>query len=163
MSGPTVDDRLLRCYQAVALSGTRLASARGIDLIERGTSLAEADLWKCYSQTLKALGRHEDSLSAQIHAAGMRHPSPERDSRLRRLRWRLALLRASKGRRRDALATVMSPAQPPRRRSSPLEVAGRGMLGMVATAAAAIGAARWHPDRASRGIVRQEGSTGWGV
>ncbi len=115
LSGPTVDDRLLRCYQAVALSGTKLASARGIDLIERDTSLAQADadLWKCYSQTLRALGRREDSLAAQIHAAEMRHPSPERDTRLRRLQWRLALLRASKGRRRDALATVQLQASLP--------------------------------------------------
>ena len=36
LSGPTVDDRLLRCYQVVALSGTKLASARGIDLIGAG-------------------------------------------------------------------------------------------------------------------------------
>lgn len=162
VAGPTVDDRLLRCYQTIVMSGRGVDSTKGIDLIERDISLAEADadLWKCYSRTLRALGRREDSLSAQIRAAAMRHPNLERDSRLRRLHWRLALLRASKGRRRDALATIRSGSRMRSRQSGTLDLAGRGMLNILAAAAAAVGASHWHPDRASRGIGAWDAEAG---
>jgi hypothetical protein len=153
VTGPTVDDRVLRCYQVIATSGAKLKSTKGIELIERDLSLAEADadLWKCYSRTLRAMGRREDSLTAQIRAAAMRHANPERDSRLTRLSWRLALLRASKGRLRAALAAVRPP--PSGGHGIAVNALGYGLLTVMATAATALGAGSWHPDRASRGIA----------
>jgi hypothetical protein len=151
ISGPTIDDRLLRCYGAMIDAGGRAPSAKGIELIERALACAEgdADLWKQYGRTLRAMGRREDALEAQMRAVSMRSAGSGRDRRVRHLRWRLAFLRASKGRRADALATVRgSVPTNDASRASLLELAGRGMLKVVATGAAAVGAGYWHPDRA---------------
>ena len=159
LSGPNIDDLLRRCYL-----GTLAGSERALTATTHATSLGEAagdrkgddittivallgngstdpDTWKLYGQALERCGRLEDGLAAQLRALTMRDPSEQRDRRLRRLGWRLAMTRARRGRRGDALATLAAlPASGGQGRvRGRVGFLRRSLLRLVGTAAALTG------------------------
>jgi hypothetical protein len=133
VSGPPVDELILRCSRAIL---------SGVELIERsgGPLDADADLWKRYGKTLRSLRRYEDALVARIHAARLRSPNARRDARLRRLRWQLALLQASRGSAERAVATL-SP------RGDGHGIAARALVRGLTAVAWGLAAPWWHPDQ----------------
>ena len=101
---------------------------------------ADANTWKLYGRALHRQGQIEEGLAAQLNGLTMRDPSGQRDRRLRRLGWRLALVRARQGRRGDALATLQSLPAPDgkdRAREAAVGFVQRNLLRLVGTLAAA--------------------------
>ena len=110
LSGPNVDDLLRRCYLMTISWGKREFTSEDMATIgeflqSRG---GDANTWKLYGRALQRRGQIEDGLAAQLRALTMLDPSEHRDRRLRRIGWRLAMVRARRGRRAEALATLAS-------------------------------------------------------
>jgi hypothetical protein len=161
IAGPVIEESLVRCYSARPAPATDRALRFGVGCIEQelARGQGDAETWKRYGQALAALGRREAGLEALVRAQTMRPPSPASERRLRRLQWRLAVLRASKGRRRPALAALPKVAGLPasgdgstvgRSRATVAEAARRGAIHLLAVGAAVTGARFWHPDRGRR-------------
>jgi Sulfotransferase family len=161
IAGPVIEESLVRCYGARPAPATDRALRTGVACIEQelARGLGDAETWKRYGQALTALGQREAGLEALVRAQAMRPPSPASERRLRRLQWRLAVLRASKGRRSSALAALPKAGCLPasgarntigRSRATAAEVARRGAIHLLAIGAAVTGARFWHPDRARR-------------
>jgi hypothetical protein len=161
IAGPVVEESLVRCYSARPAPDTGRALRLGVGCIEQELALGQGDAetWKRYGQALAALGQREAGLEALLRAQSMRPPSPASERRLRRVQWRLAVLRASKGQRRSALAALPKATDRPaggdgskveRGRAAVLQLARRGAINLLAIAAAVTGAHFWHPDRARR-------------
>ena len=137
--GPLIDERLLRCRCSIPGPAAKAALADDLRRLEPALARGYGDwaTWKWYGAGLRRLGRHEDGLQAEILALQASQSRGQVPSRLKRLRWRLALLRATKGQRVAAQVTLAG-ARSWR----------HACLGIIATAASVAQAARWHPDRA---------------
>ena len=168
IAGPVIEESLVRCYSARPAPATDRALRIGVARIEQELARGpgDAETWKRYGQALAALGQREAGLEALVRAQTMRPPSPASERRLRRLRWRLAVLRASKGRRRSALAALPKAGDLPasgdgstvgRSRAAVVEVARRGAIHLLAIGAAVTGARFWHPDRVRRQGAQNRG------
>jgi Sulfotransferase family len=146
ISGPLVDERLLRCRCAISGRAAKAALADDLRRLEPALERGYGDwaTWKWYGAGLRRLGRHEDGLQAEILALEKSASRARVPPRLERLRWRLALLRASKGRAAEAQATLAS---------APWW--WRAFLRAVSAVASVARAPRWHPDRAL-GIPRTD-------
>lgn len=143
LAGPLVDERLVRCRSALRGTAQRAALAQDLQRLEPALARGYGDWasWKWYGVGLRRIGRREDGLEAEIRAMRSSPARGQVPARLRRLRWRLALLRAMTGRLTQALATVTD--------STPWQ---RGALRAVA---GWLRPARWHPDR-GHGIPGEE-------
>ena len=149
IDGPYVEEQILHCRceqkdvprERVQESVTTLENA-----IRNGHD--EWSAWKWYGQGLMRLGRIEDGLAALLKATELHAGGKRQDKRIDRLTWRLALLRASKGRLGEALATL---GASPREAEAPTGVRlgwlRRATVRVTAVAAALVGARFWHPDR----------------
>lgn len=145
LSGPNVDDLLRRCYLSTVSTGEReLTSADMATIVEfLASPRADANTWKLYGRALHRQGQIEEGLAAQLNGLTMREPSGQRDRRLRRLGWRLAIVRARQGRRGEALATLASLPAPDgkdRAREVAVGFVQRNLLRLVGTLAAVTGA-----------------------
>ena len=153
IDGPYVHEQILHCR--CELKDTDKSLMRdGVTALEQALRHGhdEWSAWKWYGQGLVRLGRVEDGYSAMLTASEHQPGGAHRAKRIRRLVWRLALLRASKGRLREALDTLarVPPDLKPERNepgSGALSALRRGVLRVVAAAAVLIGARHWHPDR----------------
>lgn len=153
MLGPVLDEAILLCARSAAESEVPATSLAAIEVIERdgGIRGPDADLWKRYGQTLRAMGRHEDGLVAEIHATGLRSPGPRRNARLRRAHLRLALVQARKGRADRAVATFKAAKRYADETSGlwarMLDRLAPLSLRVTAAVMWLLGASWWHPDR----------------
>jgi hypothetical protein len=162
ITGVAVEEQLLHCR--CELPGTdRVAFEQGVAALERALARGQEEwsVWKWYGHGLVKLGRWEDGLRAMLSATERQPGVNHKLKRVRRLVWRLALLRASKGRLEEAIATLATRPEPPNAARSPQMVAvtsalRRLALKLVAAGAIAVGAPRWHPDRVL-GIPRHGG------
>ena len=144
IAGPLLEERLLRCLCELPRASARQGLARGVRHLEQALprGYGDAITWKWYARALILLGHREDGLVAMIESARRRQPSPGSQARLRRLAWQLALVRASKGRRHDALA-ALGHDLPENAADTPgvqAPVVERSVIRLVATAAVALGA-----------------------
>ncbi len=149
IGGLYVEEQILHCR--CELRGTDRALLReSVGRMERALARGheEWSAWKWYGHGLVQLGRLEDGYRAMLTATERQPDSGHRSRRIRRLVWRLALLRASKGRLREALATLaQSPEAPGPSGSSLVDTLRRAALRAVSAAAVVVGAPWWHPDR----------------
>ena len=153
IGGILLEEQLLRCrceqtrFDRGAIEGNVAALER-----ELARGRQEWSVWKWYGRGLVRIRRWEDGVRALLQAIQL-HPAggPQRRRR-RRLLWRLAVLRASKGDLAEALTVLATrprrPAPPkfPRLRVVRSRVR-RTALSVTAAIANLTGAARWHPDR----------------
>ena len=155
IAGATVEEQLLRCRCELS-SVSHSAIEQSVHAAEQALRAGQDEwsLWKWYGHGLVRLRRWEDGLEALLSATERHTAGGVQKRRTRRLIWRLALVRASKGRLEGALATFAnSPTRPgppknPRVRAARRHVR-RGVLRVVASLALALRAPRWHPDRSS--------------
>ena len=150
ISGVAVDEQLLHCR--CELKGSdRAAIKENVASLEAALARGQEEwsVWKWYGHGLVRIGRWEDGLQAMLSATERQPRGNHRIKRTRRLVWRLALLRASKGRLQEALATLSNiPVRTDGASwSAALDRFRRLTLRVVATVAVMIGAPKWHPDR----------------
>ena len=151
--GVILEEQLLRC-RCEQVRFDRDAIERNVAALERelARGYEEWSVWKWYGRGLVRIRRWEDGVRALLLAIQL-HPAagPQRRRR-RRLLWRLAVLRASKGDLADALGVLAArPRRPmppkfPRLRLVRSRVR-RTVLLVTAALANLTAAARWHPDR----------------
>ena len=145
LAGPLVDERLVRCRCALRGTAQRAALAQDLQRLEPALARGYGDWasWKWYGVGLRRIGRREDGLEAEIRAMRSSPARGQVPARLRRLRWRLAMLRAMKGRSTPALAAV--PDSTPWQRGALRAVAA--VAGWLRPAALASRSRPWHPWR----------------
>jgi hypothetical protein len=148
IAGPLLEERLLRCLCELPNASAKQGLARGVRHLEEALPRGYGDAisWKWYARALTLLGRREDGLMAMIESVRRRQPpAAGTQARLRRLAWQLALVRASKGRRSDALAAL---GHNPRQgecdisQAQALSLVERSVIRLVASTAVALGARR---------------------
>ena len=159
ITGPLLEERLLRCLCELPRATTRQGLARGVRELEQALPRGYGDAisWKWYARALMLLGHREEGLVAMIESVRRRRqPGGGAQARLRRLAWQLALVRAGKGRRSDALAALADvPRAGAAGTAAPL--IDRSVIRLVASTAAALGA-RQRQGRQVKTAGRGDGS-----
>ena len=159
IAGPLLEERLLRCLCELPRAATRRGLARGVRELEQALPRGYGDAisWKWYARALTLLGHREEGLVAMIESVRRRRPPGKgAQARLRRLAWQLALARAGKGRRGDALAALADvPRAGAAGAAAPL--VERGVIRLVAGTAVVLGA-RQRQGRQVKPAGRGEGS-----
>jgi hypothetical protein len=154
LAGPPLEERLARCRCELPKDRVGSALAANVSALEVALDRGYGDwaTWRWYGRALSALGRHEDGMEAEILALESSRPPKEAGRRLRRLRWRLALLRASKGRRAAALAVLARQERVGEKshgwKTTLLHRIRRATIYGISALARVIRASHWHPDRA---------------
>lgn len=150
LNAPVVHNMLLRCYRELTQSND-FADPQLVSNLQKLHRLSPVgpDTWKGYSSQLRAAGRIEASIESEIQAATLCAGESKRSAkRCRKLRRRLAMLRAQQSRRAEALAALRPTAA---ERDPGLVGTVRGAMDvaaihLVATAAPFLAALRRQPS-----------------
>lgn len=143
---PVVRNKLLQCYHEL----TKHKDFTDPHLLRKLKKLHHLspvgpETWKGYSSQLRAVGQVEQSVEAELQAEVLHDGgSGRRAKRCRKLRRRLAMIRARQGRRAEALAALRPTAveRSPRPVETVLSVVDLAATHVVATAAPVFAALR---------------------